>query len=90
MQAHLFICNKCGYSRRMAGEPSALMRGSTTPLVCKDCGHIYDHLDKNPDAKCPLCESTDLREWDYVNKPCPKCRPGTMELGYDGITMFLD
>lgn len=90
-----FRCNNCNYEVMMAGEPSALFSGYTTPVVCSNCKCIFDRLTEpmmpiDEDGTCGECGSKEFEFWDYKSRNCAKCDNGTLEIDPDEGIILAD
>ena len=90
----LHKCNNCDFSFTGSGKPDALMRGKTTPVVCKSCKSIYDRIIEpwtdEPPLGCKTCGANDYTEWDYQKKSCPKCVDGVIGEEEGGTITMAD
>jgi len=96
MTKYTFCCNNCDYTCRMAGEPSALFAGKTEPVVCNNCHTVEDRLAafdlpiRLMEEECYECNSTDYSLLYYINRPCPMCKTGQLNIDPNGEVIFAD
>ena len=83
-----YRCSKCNYEVLTSGQKDYGMQAVVKPYICNDCKIITDVSigefgkvirkdklteDQNYFYKCPECKGTNIKPWDNIKRPCPKC-----------------
>jgi len=78
-----YICPKCGYKVHVCGGREVGMFAVLKTFSCKECRTLSDirigeYGEDFPEMdlvglKCPECDSKDVKPWDSIKRPCPKC-----------------
>jgi hypothetical protein len=88
-QKYLYKCSKCDHTLESSGKLDWGMLAVVKPYVCNRCRDVVDvlvgeHGEVIPEDKlvgsqkdefycCPKCNNRDLKVWNQINHPCPKC-----------------
>ena len=83
----LFRCIKCQYEAKVSGGKDCGFHAEIETMICANCRALVDvlvSLDGKTSSSdiglCPECSARNVKSWDSMNKPCPRC-DGSMEQG---------